>query len=70
MAWDHITKGWDLLATKFTSLLSPASEPESKAESPIRAAISEAEDFIRESPTPYTPDTRHDRSDSSLHLSC
>jgi len=70
MAGHQIAEGWERLTTQIASWFGANSAPASQPESAIREAVSSVETFIRESPTPYTPDTRHDRSDSSLHLSC
>jgi len=69
MAGNQIAQVWERLATKVASLLSASSTPESQPDSSIREAVSSVQSSVTNSPTPYSPDKRQDRSDSSLHLS-
>ena len=69
MHWDQIIRGWTQLLAKAASPQSKAREIGSQPDNSMRAAVS-GEDRYEVRTTPYTPDNRGERSDSSLHLSC
>ena len=69
MHWDQIIKGWTQLIAKAASPQSKAREIGSQPDNSIRATVSGG-DWYEVRTTPYTPDNRGERSNSSLHLSC
>lgn len=68
MDWSQIAKGWkQLIAKAFPRGV--AQKIDSQADRSILAALS-GDGYDEGRITPYIPDDRCERNDSSLHLSC
>jgi hypothetical protein len=69
MRWDLFAKGLKQLIAKVASPEGPAPEDDSAADNSIRSDLFGNDGYFEERTTPYSPDNRNERSDSSLHLS-
>ena len=70
MNWDHIAMGWKQLIAKVAFSRSPKPETDAKPDISVRAGSAGGRNHDTEPSTPYTGDSRRDRGDFSLHLSC
>jgi hypothetical protein len=69
MYWDQISKTWTHLLSRVTLPRAPKSKANTDQDS-VDFAPSTGREYAEEKATPFTPDGRVDRGDSSLHLSC
>jgi hypothetical protein len=68
MWWDQIKRGWQQLVVIVAfPRTAPNANSRRDASSPAKASYSGR---YEETPPPYTPETRRERSDFSQHLSC
>jgi hypothetical protein len=70
MGWDRIAKGLKQFIGKVAVPQSLAPEDDHSAETSMRDDFFGDDGYGDERMTPYSPDNRNERSDSSLHLSC
>jgi hypothetical protein len=70
MSWDQITEGLKQVIAKVASLRRTASEASPKRDAADRADAFGAARYQETQLPPYVPNSRRERSDSSLHLSC
>ena len=70
MHWDLFAKNLKQLIAKVAPPQSLSPEDDSDFDDSIHTAPSAGDRYDEEQMTPYSPDSRSERSDSSLHLSC
>lgn len=70
MYWDKIAKAWTQFVAKSVLLRSSSPDDDMERGGSNGAATSFGDVYEETRMTPYTPDDRGDRNESSLHLSC
>ena len=70
MRWDRIAKAWTQVVAKVALLWRSTPEPKCNQAGETCIASSVGDFYKEPSITPYRPNNRRERIDSSQHLSC